>query len=333
MTLALLQLMTASALRTPRLFAEPVTSSTYDTALEGLTPGERYEALALSVLTQGKVQEALELVAEEPLGLTGRVGRALIDEASKQRDRALMRSVCLRKQFTAYGSRPSQPPNARFAKGEIFVSDERGRELSAAIAAIGSAGTALAMSGYDAVAGLDPTAPDLALVGMAAATGLDIWKNQGQLTGFVTSGLSRLVVDDPRREAECEAAALLAGYTLGLPAFPFKPTAFEALQLLTEDADADAVLAWLCAPLAAESNKHRKLVVADPRQPEAALQLAKDRGYIVDDTEDDLRLRWALKQARTILTNNAQLHLRLSDFFESKAVSPGDCVGLIEGWA
>lgn len=49
----------------------------------------------------------------------------------------------------------------------------------------------------------------------------------GQVTGTIIRGLMRLLTVDTERECECEAAALVAAYTLGLPCFAFRPNALE----------------------------------------------------------------------------------------------------------
>jgi hypothetical protein len=72
---------------------------------------------------------------------------------------------------------------------------------------------------------------DVALILLAAAAALDAVQNKAELGGIVSAGLERLTTRDPRREAECEAAAFLIAYYLGLPSFAFAPTALEAAKL------------------------------------------------------------------------------------------------------
>lgn len=320
-------------------------------AMGAMSTAERYEAVVLSVLVRGELEQALAILAEEPKGLTPRVAKGLVEQATSMRNAAAMgRAVSAsRRQFRAYGSEKAPDPStdasrrARLLASEKVVeTDARGLEIGAAVGAMSVAISALATAGIDTVAGWDPTAPDVVLAAMALLGGLDVWKNEGKLTTVVGSGMSRLATDDPRREAEAEAAAFLVGYLLGVPAFAFKPTAYEAFKLLVDVDDAgalaepSAVLAWLAAPVAAESNTHRKLVVADPRQALSTIQLADDRGVFRGKDADIPhidRLKWATRQARTLLNANAQLHRKLTDCFEARSASPADAVAIIEQWA
>lgn len=317
-------------------------------AMESMSSGERCEAVVLSMISRGEIDEALELLKEEPLGITGRVGKSLVEFATKSKDAETMERAMRGARFANYGREFAADPErnkdrrARFLASEKDTDiDSRTVEISAALGSVGVAFSALATAGVDAVVGLDPTAPDVVLALMALAGGLDVWKNGGKATSIVGSGVSRLAVDDPRREAEAEAAAFLVGYLLGIPAFAFKPTAFEALKLLVDLDDTgrqtfphSPVFAWLAAPTAAESNRHRKLIVSDPRQVIAAVQIATDRNVILPQEQDDVppadRLKWATRQARALLTSYAQLHRKLTDRFEAKNASPADCVELIE---
>ena len=49
----------------------------------------------------------------------------------------------------------------------------------------------------------------------------------GSITGSVVRGLSRLLSDNTERDCQCEAAAVFAAYSLGLPCFAFQPNALE----------------------------------------------------------------------------------------------------------
>lgn len=49
----------------------------------------------------------------------------------------------------------------------------------------------------------------------------------GSLTGSVVRGLGRLLNDNTERDCLCEAAAVFAAYSLGLPCFAFQPNALE----------------------------------------------------------------------------------------------------------
>lgn len=49
----------------------------------------------------------------------------------------------------------------------------------------------------------------------------------GSITGTVVRGLGRLLSDNTERDCQCEAAAVFAAYSLGLPCFAFQPNALE----------------------------------------------------------------------------------------------------------
>jgi hypothetical protein len=56
----------------------------------------------------------------------------------------------------------------------------------------------------------------------------------GIITGTVVRGFTRLLSVDTERECQCEAAAYFAAYSLGLPCFAFRPNALEAAILVFE---------------------------------------------------------------------------------------------------
>jgi hypothetical protein len=49
----------------------------------------------------------------------------------------------------------------------------------------------------------------------------------GSITGSVVKGLNRLLSVNTERDCQCEAAAVFAAYSLGLPCFAFQPNALE----------------------------------------------------------------------------------------------------------
>ena len=49
----------------------------------------------------------------------------------------------------------------------------------------------------------------------------------GSVTGTVVRGMNRLLSDNTERDCQCEAAAVFAAYSLGLPCFAFQPNALE----------------------------------------------------------------------------------------------------------
>ena len=76
----------------------------------------------------------------------------------------------------------------------------------AAVTALAFGASALAL-GFDTIFGLDPTIPDVALLGLVSAAGLDIGANKGQVAKLATAGADRLLGADPQRDAECQATA------------------------------------------------------------------------------------------------------------------------------
>ena len=72
------------------------------------------------------------------------------------------------------------------------------------------------------------------------------------------------------------------GYLLGIPAFAFSPTAFQAIELCDEQlGDPKHALIWLAAPLAAELANHKDFRAADPRQAIAFLDVAQQKNWCV----------------------------------------------------
>jgi hypothetical protein len=188
----------------------------------------------------------------------------------------------------------------------------------------------------------------------------------GQVSGSVVRGLTRLLTVDAERECACEAAALYAAYTLGLPCFSFRPNALEASVLVVEsikddddDDDDDSnnnasllsasgimrVLVWLMAPVAMESTKHAQLIVSDPREAEGFLlrleEYAKNTNAAVtpedlwwtDDAQEraDL-LKWAFTEADLLLRDNKAVVNDISNRLTGGAATIGDCVATMERW-
>jgi len=271
---------------------------------------ERYESAIVSRLAKGDVDGALEVLEESEIE-SSKVRRAAIDAfaATKRVETLASALAAAAAEAADDASLPSSsggvPPkkasrNNRLARKLLAprfgfeavgrfssrkrlelpdVEDERIAELSVAVFAAATAAASALSLGFDALFGLDPTLPDVALAALFGGFGLDAWGNEGKYVGLATAGFDRLLATDPDREAEGQAAAFMVGYLIGIPAFPFAPTAFEGLRVLDASSSrADDVLVWLAAPLAAEAQKHRKFLVADPRQPLAFLRIAEDRG-------------------------------------------------------
>jgi hypothetical protein len=182
----------------------------------------------------------------------------------------------------------------------------------------------------------------------------------GQATGSIVRGWTRLFSVHPEREAQCEAAALYAGYVLGVPCFAFQPNAYEASVLVVESYNnnnnneenkADILLSlsgilriliWLYAPVAMENSKYPQLVVSDPREAAGFLQrleeyyASTDPGRVVlfwDDEESkaDL-LKWAYTEADILLRRNKAPITEIANRLTGGAATIADCVAVIENF-
>jgi len=178
----------------------------------------------------------------------------------------------------------------------------------------------------------------------------------GQISGSVVRGLSRLLTIDAERESQCEAAALFAAYSLGLPCFAYRPNALEAsvlvVQSTRDDNDLDAllsssgimrVLVWLMSPVAAESMKHPVCIFSDPREAESLLDrleeyaennpdLADDIFWKGDEQEKRDLLKWAYTEADLLLRDNRAVVKEVSNRLEGGAATIGDCIAAMEQW-
>ena len=79
----------------------------------------------------------------------------------------------------------------------------------------------------------------------------DVYFREGKELKMAAAGLERLTLRNEEREGHCDAAALLVGYTLGLPCFCFRPDVLEALRLFR---DAPSSLEAFKQPLARPSS-------------------------------------------------------------------------------
>lgn len=192
----------------------------------------------------------------------------------------------------------------------------------------------------------------------------------GSLTGNVVRGLSRLLSDNTERDCECEAAAIFAAYSLGLPCFAFKPNALEGATLVLEsmgvqdntsngeeeytysqsmdslasDAGVLKVLIWLMAPVAMELSRHPQLLSSDAEVGRGFLQRLGDKARVLDyldalegalpdgEEETDDYLRWAIAEADAILRDNADVVGTLGEALVGGAATVGDCVAVLEDW-
>lgn len=188
----------------------------------------------------------------------------------------------------------------------------------------------------------------------------------GSITGSVVRGLSRLLSDNTERDCQCEAAAVFAAYSLGLPCFAFQPNALEGAALVLESTgetsnDNDEynlkgpidslasdlgllkVLIWLMAPVAMELSKHPQLMSSEPREALGFLQRLADKARSneqfaqvvalpADGEQTDVYIRWALAEADVLLRNNAKAVDALSEALAGGAATVGDCVAVLEEW-
>ena len=347
----------AAALQPPARPARDarLASTRLEETFANLSDDQKYEALLLGAVAPGgdsrpDIDGALALVDEMAAKNVGSVGprvlSALVDAAATRRDADVVGKV-LRLSRRSGGARryASQktaltlPPSdatlfKRALEGAPDVpADDRAAEISAALAAGGVVVLPALFVFASGPLGFDALPEELWLVLATALAGLDVTQNGGAVTSKVGDGFDRLLSSDPRRDAECEAASFATAYWLGLPCFPFSPSALEAADLL-EDGDADegtvhALLVWLLSGVAAERRKHRKLVSSDPRQANAFLALLRSRG-LASPGDDGDRVRWALKDATALQAGRVGALEGLADFFESGAATAGDVVSRLE---
>ena len=187
----------------------------------------------------------------------------------------------------------------------------------------------------------------------------------GTLTGTVVKGLTRLLSIDTERECQCEAAALYAAYTLGLPCFAFRPNSLEAAYLIAQSISENSpgrdsrnmdpllssvgimkVLIWLMAPVAMESMKHPQLICSDPREASGLLKRLEDNAGKNNISEEDLwwlaeddprreryeLLKWAYNEADILLRNNMKDVTEISQRLSGGSATIGDCIAVIERW-
>lgn len=187
----------------------------------------------------------------------------------------------------------------------------------------------------------------------------------GKLTGTVVRGLTRLLSVDTERECQCEAAALYAAYTLGLPCFAFRPNSLEAAYLIASSIKENSpgrsemnldpllssvgilkVLIWLMAPVAMESMKHPQLICSDPREASGLLKRLEDNAgknnidpaslwwtmEINSEKEKEDLLKWAYHEADVLLRDNMKDVIEMSERLTGGAATIGDCVAAVEKW-
>jgi len=190
----------------------------------------------------------------------------------------------------------------------------------------------------------------LALAALTAAWAADRYTNNGKTCGIVSRGLSRLFERDIQRECAAESASFLIGYLLGLPCLAFAPTAYKPVEMVASNSEGiaqltqgsprilDRLLIWVMAPVAVEGLIYGETLQSDPALALRLLQASRRReadlgidpregGWQAE--EDELRLRWALSEARALLKRYSGLREQLQERMVT-GVSAGDCVLLIE---
>lgn len=183
---------------------------------------------------------------------------------------------------------------------------------------------------------------------------LPLGLGSGAISGTVVKGFIRLLKVDTERESECEAAAFLAAYTLGLPVFSFRPNAFEAAVLAAESTrpnnDLDPlmtnngimkILVWLMAPVAMESLKYPELIQSDPREAEGFLSRLEnadlinpaDLWWLAEGPQEKLdMLKWAYTEADLLIRTNQEMISEIAQRLTGGAATVGDCVAAVEDW-
>ncbi|KAL7432738.1 hypothetical protein ACHAXM_003244 [Skeletonema potamos] len=191
----------------------------------------------------------------------------------------------------------------------------------------------------------------------------------GSMTGSVVRGLSRLLNVNTERDCQCEAAAVFAAYSLGLPCFAFQPNALEGASLVIDSMRSEPrrnddaqniqgsldnlasnsgllkMLVWLLAPVAMELSKYPQLMSSDPREAlgfvnrlsDQARSNAQYTSALMDalpENEEQTNdyLRWALAEADLLLRNNKNIVDSLSKALAGGAATVGDCVAVLEEW-
>ena len=160
----------------------------------------------------------------------------------------------------------------------------------------------------------------------------------GEAIKLVVAGLNRLFLKDPEREARVQAATFLVAYLLGLPCFCFSPNVLEAVrmsevdelkELLTSTNGLNRLLIYLLAPVVVEESNHLQLIISDPRQARALVQIFRERNPELE-IDGEAMLLWAFEEARRLLTANTGMLEKLRKRMESGGATVGDCVCVLE---
>ena len=323
------------------------------------------------------IYKLIEEMAEKSVRITPKSFAALVDAASLSRDLSVIQECMLlarrngaSRVFARGVGTLSPPPPLRASAtaggaggsaAEIDAlppvpHDERTSELGAGVVALTVLGGALMVEALGPLVHVDTWPATVVLVGGAVAAGLDFSQRQGEEVKLVLAGLNRMFMKDPEREARVQAATFLSAYLLGLPCFCFSPNVIEAVKMTTDVEEfaevlsspvgINRVLVYLLAPVVVEEANHLQLIVSDPRQARALVQVCRERrrgreggregvGKMAeegeaDEKEEERLLRWAYQEARRLMAMNSGLLEKLRQRMESGGATVGDCVALLE---
>jgi hypothetical protein len=336
--------------------------------------GNKGKGPAGAPLTMPQTFQPLYKLIEEMTGknveMTPKSFAALVDAASLSRDLSVIQECLLlarrngaSRVFARGVGTLSPPPPLRTTAGAAAAEiealppvprDERTSELGAGVAALTVLGCALMVEALGPLLHVDTWPATVVLVGAAVAAGVDFTQRQGEEVKLVLAGLNRMFMRDPEREARVQAATFLSAYLLGLPCFCFSPNVMEAVKMTTDvDEFAETLLSpvgvnrllvYLLAPVVVEEASHMQLIVSDPRQARALVQVFRERrrgreggreGGVQqegeeEEEEEEVLLRWAYEEARRLVATNSGLLEKLRQRMESGGATVGDCVALLE---
>lgn len=204
--------------------------------------------------------------------------------------------------------------------------------------------------GFDLVKGesghstTSPTTPALALP-TTSPSSFDcssLSPGNSKVLGLVLAGLNRLFLRDAERESRVQAATFLVAYLLGLPCFCFRPNVLETLRMaespesrgnfLSSVEGLNILLIYLLAPVAAERSNHQQLILSDPRQAQALMQIVKDRyrDLKIDEDKAQALMTWSFNQSQKLLSSHSEALEALRKRMQGGGATAGDCVTIVE---
>ncbi len=328
---------------------------------EALGPGRGSAASTPIQRDFESVYKLIEEMTGKDVRMTTKSFAALVDAASLSRDLGVIQECLLlarrngASRVFAKGVGTLNPPPRVCAATVAAIDalptvpqDDRTLELGAGVAALLVVGGAVGVEALGPLFHVDTGPASLLLLGTLVACVLDFTQRQGQELRLVLAGLNRMFMRDPEREARVQAATFLSAYLLGLPCFCFTPNVLETIRMAAEVPEFQDVLSsttglnrllvYLLAPVAAEEANHVQLIVSDPRQARALLQVFKERNPEQQQEEEDeegrgleeVLLPWAYQETRRLLATNSGLLEKLRQRMESGGATAGDCCSLLE---